>query len=191
MTSVNQFEKLTDLDRDVIDNCIYKTAKKDMQAFEQLYKLTSPSVYGFSLSFLKNTYDAEDIMHDLYINIYKSAEKYKSSGKPMAWILTIARNLCLQKLREQAKKEDVPCEDWERALSENQGLSFEDRMIVSKCMKILDDEERQIVLLHAVAGFKHRETAQCMNILLPTVLSKYNRAIKKLKNELEKESEAI
>lgn len=191
MTSVNQFEKLTDLDRDVIDNCIYETAKKNMQAFEQLYNITSSSVYGFSLSFLKNTYDAEDVMHDLYINIYKSAEKYKSSGKPMAWILTIARNLCLQKLREKAKNTDAPCEDWEIALSENQGMAFEDRMLVSKCMRILDDEERQIVLFHAVAGFKHRETAEYMNMLLPTVLSKYNRAIKKLKNELEKESDAI
>lgn len=57
---------------------------------------------------------------------------------------------------------------------------------MTQCMTRLTDEERQIVVLHAVAGFKHREIAQIMDLLLPTVLSKYNRALKKLKEELMK-----
>ena len=45
----------------------------------------------------------------------------------------------------------------------------------------LDDAERQIVVLHAVGGMKHRETARLMGMTLTAVLSKYSRAIKKLK----------
>ena len=48
-------------------------------------------------------------------------------------------------------------------------------------MNALDDAERQIVVLHAVGGMKHRETARLMGMTLTAVLSKYSRAIKKLK----------
>jgi RNA polymerase sigma-70 factor (ECF subfamily) len=48
-------------------------------------------------------------------------------------------------------------------------------------MERLSDEERQIIVLHAVAGFKHREIGEMLDLALPTVLSKYHRAIKKLR----------
>lgn len=45
----------------------------------------------------------------------------------------------------------------------------------------LSDQERQVVLLHAVTGLKHREIAALLELPLPTVLSKYSRALKKLR----------
>ena len=52
-------------------------------------------------------------------------------------------------------------------------------------MDTLSDEEREIVSLHALTGLKHREIAAMMDLALPTVLSKYHRALKKLKNSLQ------
>ena len=51
----------------------------------------------------------------------------------------------------------------------------------------MKEEERQIVLLHTAAGLKHREIAADLGMPLATVLSKYNRAMKKLKNHLREE----
>ena len=102
----------------------------------------------------------------------------------MAWIITIAKNLCYQKLRERQRMADLPQEDWEPWLRSNSGLSHEDSVIIRQCMDILTDEERQIVILHAVAGFRHREIGELMEIPMSTVLSKYHRAIKKLKHHL-------
>lgn len=187
MTSVTESETDSKKSRDNLDCLIAETANKNKKAFEELYNITSPSVYSYSLSVLKNTYDAEDVMHDCYINIYNSAGTYKSDGKPMAWILTIAKNLCLGKLRVKKRQSDIADEDWEKSVSENDELDVEDKLVISKCMKCLSDEERQIVVLHAVAGFKHREIAEHMELALPTVLSKYNRAVKKLRKEIEKE----
>ena len=48
----------------------------------------------------------------------------------------------------------------------------------------LGEEERQIVLLHAVTGLKHREIAALLELPLSTVLSKYHRALKKLREQL-------
>lgn len=183
----DEYETQSDLD--YLDQCIMEVSQRNEEAFAELYRLTSPSVYSYALSILKNNFDAEDVMHDCYINIYQSAGSYKSSGKPMAWILTITRNLCLQKLRENTRVSDIPDEDWERFLGPDNNVSVEEKLLIEKCMRILTDEERQIVVLHAIAGFKHKEIASHMGLLLPTVLSKYNRAMKKLKLELEKESE--
>ena len=62
---------------------------------------------------------------------------------------------------------------------------MEDRGVLRACLEQLSDQERQIVALHAVAGFKHREIAALLELPLSTVLSKYNRAIKRLKQYLQ------
>lgn len=173
---------------DMLETCIAKIAENDTQALADLYKYTKTAVYSFALSILKNTQDAEDVLHDCYINVYMAAADYQSIGKPMAWILTITRNLCLQKFREYKRTKDVPQENWEPYLENHAEITIEDKMLLQHCMAQLSDDERQILCLHIIAGCKHREIAEMLNLLLPTVLSKYHRALKKLKKYLLKES---
>ena len=54
-------------------------------------------------------------------------------------------------------------------------------MVLNVCVPPLEDQERQIVTLHALTGLKHREIAALLGLPLPTVLSKYSRALKKLR----------
>ena len=65
------------------------------------------------------------------------------------------------------------------------GVTVEDRLLLRAALKQLSDAERQIVMLHAVAGLRHRETAALLELPLATVLSKYARAVKKLKYAME------
>ena len=174
--------EITDINAAKAEKLLREIAGGETDALADLYEMTKASVYGFALSILKNMHDAEDVMHDCYVTIYKSAESYKPMGKPLAWILTITRNLCLKKLKEKERFKDE--EDWDKALSAWEGVSTEDKLVITECMNSLTDEERQIVMLHAVAGFRHREIANMLNLALPTVLSKYNRALKKLKKHL-------
>ncbi len=167
---------------DFLDNCIAEIAQGDRSALELLYNKTKTSVYSYALSLLKNADDAEDVMQDCYISLYSSAGSYKSHGKPMAWILTITKNLCFMRMRQQ--KKTVPVEDYEPFLEASQDLLPDERAILSECMNSLSQEEHQIVVLHTVAGFKHREIATFMEIPIPTVLSKYHRAIKKLREKM-------
>ena len=82
---------------------------------------------------------------------------------------------------ETAGIPEIPREDWEVYISNNGQMSAEDKLVLTECLKNLSDEERQIVMLHAVSGFKHREIARLLEMPLSTVLSKYNRAMKKLR----------
>lgn len=166
-----------------LEVCIRRAAIGDKTALCDLYEQTKSDVYGFALSILKNAYDAEDVLQDTYIRIYTSAGSYKPYGKPMAWILTIARNLSLMKLRDAKRTVNMQDEDWERYFWEKPGFTSEDRMVLSAAIKTLSSEECQIVMLHAVSGFKHREIAQLLEIPLSTTLSKYSRAIKKLEKQ--------
>ena len=183
LSTVTETEREAQLDR-----YIAGVAKEDWEAMTQLYNATRASVYGFALSILKNPQDAEDVLHDCYLQIHAAASGYRSQGKALAWILTITRNLCMQKLREVGRYQHIEAEDWEKYVEAQSGMDSEDRLVLLACMERLSDEERQIVMLHAVSGFKHREIAKLLKLPLPTVLSKYNRALKKLKQYLLKEN---
>ena len=72
-----------------------------------------------------------------------------------------------------------------RYLAAKSEVSSDERVLLQTAMKILSDDEQQIVMLHAVAGVKHREIAAILDMPTATVLSKYSRAIKKLRTVME------
>lgn len=170
----------------VLDQYIFEIANGNHDSLSSLYNITSKRVYGFILSMVKNKHDAEDILHDTYINIYHSSINYKSTDKPISWILGIARNLSLLKLRDNRKSTSIAYEDFEENIDYQKDISIEEKLVIREFMEILSLEEREIVYLQAIAGFKHREIAQLLQMPLPTVLSKYHRAIKKLRVKYEK-----
>lgn len=167
----------------VDENLIIRMAAGDGAAFKELYEQTASAVYGFALSILKNKHDAEDVMHDAFIKVYTAAVTYKPMGKPLAWMLTIVRNLCYTKMRSGGVCEDIS--EYEDLVSAGNHDSVLDKMILQEALSKLDFEERQIVVLHSLTGLKHREIAEILELPTGTVLSKYNRSIKKLRKQLE------
>ena len=86
------------------DALILRIAQGDTAALEVLYRQTSSSIYGFALSILRDPTAAEDVMQDTFVSVMQSAPGYQPSGKPMAWLLTITRNLALMRLRKAESK---------------------------------------------------------------------------------------
>ena len=124
------------------------------------------------------------MLQETYLHIYQAAGRYKPNGNPMPWIFTITRNLALMKIRESKRQDELPAEDSAVFWAEDSALSAEDRLVLGAAMRELADEERQILMLHAVTGMKHREIAQDLGMPLSTVLSRYNRSLKKLRTHL-------
>ena len=164
-----------------LEDCIARIAGGDKDALADLYSRTRPAVYGFALSIVKNAHDAEDILHDACLQVWNAAGGYRRQGKPMAWVLTITRNLALDRLRQHSRTQTLPHEDWQALPEEASPVTAEDRMMLEALLSVLEDQERQIVTLHALTGLKHREIAALLGLPLPTVLSKYSRALKKLR----------
>lgn len=167
---------------DMLETYLARIADGDKDSLALLYEQTHGAVYGFALSILRDRQDAEDVQHDTYIQIWRGAAGYRPAGKPMAWIYTITRNLARMRLREQGRTVAVSPEDWHTMFADIPAVDHEERLLLAALLEILSDEERQIVMLHAMTGLKHREIAELLEMKLATVLSKYNRAIKKLRH---------
>lgn len=163
------------------DGLILRIAQGESGALEQLYRQTSSAVYGYALSILKDPAAAEDVMQDTFVNVMQSSADYRPAGKAMAWILTIARNLALMRLRKFENK-NVSFEEVLHAEDDRDHfVQSENRMVLSTVLEKLSGDERQIVMLHALSGLKHREIAKMLGIPQATVISKYNRALGKLR----------
>ena len=80
-------------------------------------------------------------------------------------------------------------EEWNAIPAQAPGVSPEDRQLLQQALAGLGEEERRIILLHAVAGLKHREIAQLLEKPLSTVLSKYHRGLGKLRSRMKGESD--
>ena len=164
-----------------LEAAIRRMADGDKTALAELYERTSTAIYAFVLSILKDKHRADDVFQEVYLKVYQNASTYKPKGKPMAWLITIAKNECLMQFRKAKAEENL--EAVEELWITNPDV--EERMLLEAAFKEISHEERNIIILHVLSGLKHREIAQILDLPLATVLSKYHRAIKKLKGILE------
>ena len=172
-------------DRHELQRLLIHIAGGDRDALAELYQRTRTAVYGFALSYLKNAQNAQDLTQDVYVQVWDCAAKDRPNGSPMGWLLTVCRNLCLMRLRREERHAALSEEEWDAIPARERGLDADERALLQGALARLADEERRIVLLHAVTGMKHREIAALLELPLPTVLSKYHRALKKMRIFLE------
>lgn len=151
--------------------------------FETFYQATNRAIYAYALSLTRSHYDAQDLMMETYLKIRSAAHLYRPQGKPMAWVFAITRNLARDQQRRSGREALMgDCPPGTLALAaEDPG---EDALVLRQAIQVLGAEERQIILLHAVSGLKHREIAQILERPLSTVLSKYRRGLAKLRTAL-------
>ncbi len=178
--------------KELNDEIMKKIASGDDEAFTELYYATYKQIYGFLLSLTKNKEDAEDLMQNTYIKIRNGAHLYKPQGTLMAWLCSIAKNQFLDYVRKYGKNRGVDFAEVENYVSEgyasqrDETSDVENRMLLETVFAILDEQERVIVTMHMLDGLKHREIADIIGIPLSTVITKYNRALKKMKKVVER-----
>ena len=172
-------------ERHELQQLLIRVAEGEREALAELYRRTRPAVYGLALSYLRNAHDAQDLTQDVYVQVWDCAAQYRPTGSPMGWLLAVCRSLCLMRLRRKERRTALSDEEWDAIPAQECGLDADERALLQGALANLSDEERRIVLLHAVTGMKHREIAALLELPLPTVLSKYHRALKKMRSCLE------
>ncbi len=172
----------------IIDEGLFeKIANGDDAAFTELYYASYSQIYGFLLALTKNKEDAEDLLQNTYIRIRNGSHLYRKQGTPMTWMCAVAKNQFLDFVRKKSKGVSVDFDEVEKYVSEGLGTGVkqhkdvENEMVLEKAFEILNKQERTIVVLHMIDGLKHREISKITGIPLSTVLSKYNRSLKKLR----------
>ena len=167
-----------------VEGLILEISRGDMSALSSLYELIKTDIYAYALSKLANEPDAEDITHDTFVLIYKYAKQYKPMGKPLAWVFTIELNLIRKHCN--ASKANIPLDEaiGDKSTDDDFQSKITESQFLLELLRNLTEDEREIISLHVVSGLKHWEIARLLEKPLSTVLSKYNRAIKKLQNKV-------
>src|SRR6478672_2024854 len=94
-----------------------RTALADQAAFEQLYRMTSPHLYGVALRILRESAAAEEVLQESFVNIWHHAGSYVAArSQPLTWLTSIVRNRCLDQLRRH-EVETVTMDDEEEGVT--------------------------------------------------------------------------
>jgi RNA polymerase sigma-70 factor (ECF subfamily) len=167
--------------------------QKDVSAFEQLYDRHSRLVYGLVLRILQQASTSEEVVQDVFLQLWRNADQYDSSRGPFVpWLCTMARNRALDHLRlkseRQRRREDLPDElpsavvapDYEKVIDEKRRAER-----VRSLMASLNPQQKKAIELAYFEGLSHSEIAATLKEPLGTVKSWIRNGLLRLKEGLQ------
>lgn len=163
-----------------LDTYLKRFKEGDEQAFDKLYEATKTAVYYTILSILKDPSLSEDIMQETYIKMIKEMDNYQAKGQFLPWIKTMAYRLAINEYNRNKRHTSVDINESEYLFEGVYGQS-EDTYYLQELLKVLPEDEKEIVVRHVILEEKHKDIAAQLDLPLGTVLWKYQKALKTLK----------
>lgn len=147
--------------RQLIKSCL----DEDRNAQRNLYELFAPKMFGVCLRYARNREEAEDIMQEGFIQVFKSLHNFKFSGSFEGWVRKIMVYCAIAKYRGKSKLHSVLIETEDIAASDNEEiLSRLGKKELLKMVQDLPPAYRMVFNLYVFDGLKHREIAQELGI---------------------------
>lgn len=152
-------------------------AAGDIAAFSVLYDRYEASVYGFCLRLLGDRDAADDAFQDTFVTLIDQRFRYRDQGRLRGWLFTIARNVCLDRLRMAERRDNLrPFLPRISALGRSPARAAEERDELTRLLAVLPPDQREILLLHRHAGFSYAEIAELKRSTEAAVKQKAYRA---------------
>jgi RNA polymerase sigma-70 factor (ECF subfamily) len=181
-------------DRAIELELLARIAKRERAAFEQLYTRYANILYATAMKFLKEDADAQDVVQDVFIQIWDKAKLYDpAKGKPLTWALTLTRNRSIDRIRAIQRRTRLR-DDFEKetVVDESAGLrealsgvdASEKSQILRDAVGRLSPEQRKVIELAFFGGFTQSEIADRLGEPLGTVKARARRGLMKLKEIL-------
>lgn len=167
------------------DDYIDLLIEKNEHAFNLIYEASHKTVFAVIKSIVRSQTVTEDLMQDTYMKAIAKIHTYKRNKNFLRWISSIAHNLAIDYYRNNKQVSNLDILDNEDLFPADTPRSDKDSFI-DEIMSTLDDEVRQIVLLHIVSEETFINISKIINKPLGTVLWLYNKGIKKLRKEAKK-----
>ena len=170
---------------------IQRIATQDRDAFSQFYDRYSSLVFSLALRMLKAQSDAEDLLQEVFMQIWRQAANYsRDRGTPEAWIINIARSRAIDKLRSLRRMERsfVLTDDPAKAESgdnvESSAADSEAKLTMNSLLTNLPDAQRRVLELAYFDGLSQTEIAEKLREPLGTVKTRMRSGIQRLREML-------
>jgi RNA polymerase sigma factor (sigma-70 family) len=177
-------------EKQIIQDCI----KQDRSAQKQFYELYSGKLFVVALRYMRERENAQDVLQDSFIKIFKHLETFRFDSPLEAWLRKIVVNTALKALKKDKKLTQSLEGDYMLNVEYHytnlgfQNLSYEYLM---KMIRELPEGCRTIFNLYAIEGFKHQEIAKMLEVSEGTSKSQYSRAKSLLQDKLEIEKNRV
>ena len=170
---------------------IRQVANQERDAFSQLYDRFSTLVFTLALRMLRARSDAEDLLQEVFVQIWRQARSYSAErGSPEAWIVNIARSRAIDKIRSirRMEKSFVLTDDPARAESsdnvESSAAESEARMAMNSALANLPETQRKVLELAYFDGLTQTEIANRLAEPLGTIKTRMRSGIQRLRGML-------
>ena len=161
---------------------------REAEAIGELYDRHSSLFYGLILRILRNAGEAEEVLQDVFLQVWKRADTFNADlGTPVAWLVRIARNRAIDRLRANnlnARTLEVPPPPPTESPEARAALSEEQRAL-RRALEALSLEERQLLEHAYFLGLTQSELADRFGLPLGTVKTRIRTALTTLRRELQ------
>lgn len=168
-----------------------RVASGDRDSLSELYRRTSAKLYGICLGMVGNQSDAEDVLQDVYVTIWRNAGRFDSSkASPITWLSVVARNKSIDRLRRRRapsagldEAEQVEDDDPSAFDVLDQAMEAER---LAGCLGELEERPRAMIRAAFLDGATYSELAERESVPLGTMKSWIRRALLRLRGCLER-----
>ncbi len=199
LDKTKKMDELTDVRVKVTpsdEELIKRFQEGDVYAFEQIVHRYKNQLINFVYNFIGNRIEAEDIIQETFLRVYKNKHLYRNIAKFSTWIYTIAGNLAKTELRKRRRRRllslnkigyndkdyDVP--DLFASPEERVDGGMKEKEIREKILD-LPQKFREVVILRDIEEFSYEEISNILKIPIGTVKSRVNRGRLKLQKSLQ------
>lgn len=166
-------------------------AVKDRAAFARLYDLTSSKLFGIALRILGNRPLAEDVLQDVYIKVWRDAERFDTArGGAMAWMTVMTRNHAIDVLRRTGRQrhDTLDGDGAMGGVAEETTTQCIDRVDILRGLAALEPQQSELVVRAYIEGLSREELAEIYGHPVGTIKSRLRSALAKLKAALDGDS---
>ena len=151
-----------------------------------IYDVLSRRIFMLALSILRDEEAAKDAMQDTFLRLATGPLKYEKGSGAVAFVLTVTRNVSLNILAKR-RREAVRIGELDEAHLISELEDCPTTVGVLSVLSMLDEDERQIIVMKLDANMKHRDIARILGINEATCQKRYRRALEKLKKYYKEE----
>ena len=174
-----------------IEDWIGRMALGDRAAFTSIYSATSAKLFGVVLRILNDRAEAEDVLQEVFVKIWRNADRYAAGGySPMTWLIAIARNQAIDRIRARKPRSEAIDEAFQLADQtpgpEAQTIAASERRLIDGCLGELDDAKAGAVRGAYLEGYSYEELSAHFDVPLNTMRTWLRRSLMKLKECLER-----